>query len=214
MKNRVVPVLITLVLIIIVGAATVVSLISAYRKGSTEFVDFERTYDLEDNEYVVVLNNEVQDYKAVKDGGIVYLSVQQVTDSINDRFYWDDNEKIFIYTTATQVIKAYPDEQSYHVGDETTSLDYVPVKTIGDTEYVALDYIQLYTQCEAETLTEPNRLVIATQWGEENTVTASADTVLRYEGDLQSDILRNVTAGETMTVVASAEGLELDQCSH
>ena len=45
MKNRVVPVLITLVLIIIVGAATVVSLISAYRKGSTEFVDFERTYD-------------------------------------------------------------------------------------------------------------------------------------------------------------------------
>ena len=41
MKNRVVPVLITLVLIVIVGAATVVSLISAYRKGSTEFVDFE-----------------------------------------------------------------------------------------------------------------------------------------------------------------------------
>ncbi|HIQ99597.1 MAG TPA: SH3 domain-containing protein [Candidatus Scybalocola faecavium] len=205
MKNRVVPVLITLVLIVIVGAATVVSLISAYRKGSTEFVDFERTYDLEDNEYVVVLNNEVQDYKGIEENGTVYLSAPQVADSINQRFYWDSNEKIFIYTTATQVIKAYPDEQSYHVGGETTALDNVPVKTIGDTAYVSLEYIQLYTQCEVETFTEPNRLVITTQWGEEKTVAASQDTVLRYGDDLQSDILRNIPAGETMTVVASQE---------
>ncbi len=205
MKNRVVPVLITLVLIVIVGAATVVSLIRTYRKGSTEYVDFEGIYDLDDDEYVVVLNNEVQEYKGIEDNGTVYLSVDQVTDSINQRFYWDSNEEIFIYTTATQVIKVYPDEQAYHVGDETTSLDYAPVKTIEDTVYVSLDYIQLYTQCEVETLTEPNRLVITTQWGEENTVTASEDTVLRYGDDLQSDILRDVTAGETMTVVSSGE---------
>ncbi|MBB5265962.1 spore germination protein YaaH [Catenibacillus scindens] len=205
MKNRVVPVLITLVLIIVVGIFTAISLINNYRKGSTEFVDFEETYELDENQYVVVLNDAIQDYRGIEDGGSVYISAQAVADSINDRFYWDSNEHIFIYTTATQVIKAYPDEQAYHVGDETVSLDYVPVKTIDGTVYVSVNYIQEYTQCEVESFSDPNRLVLTTQWGDKTAVTASEDTVLRLAGDLQSDILKDVTAGETVTVVASEE---------
>ena len=56
---------------------------------------------LEDNEYVVVLNNEVQDYKAeLKTAGLVYLSAPQVADSINHRFYWDEQRKnIYLYNS-------------------------------------------------------------------------------------------------------------------
>ena len=68
MKNRVVPVLITLVLIIVVGIFTAISLINNYRKGSTEFVDFEETYELDENQYVVVLNDAIQDYRGIEDG--------------------------------------------------------------------------------------------------------------------------------------------------
>ena len=109
MKSRVVPVFIILLLIIAVGSVTAISLINNYRKGSTEVVDFQKDYDLEDNEYLVVFNNQIQTFKGIEDGGSVYIDAENVAAHINDHFYWDSNEKIFIYTTATQVIKAYPD---------------------------------------------------------------------------------------------------------
>ena len=53
-----------------------------------------------------------------------------------------------------------------------------------------MNYIQEYTQCEVESFSDPNRLVLTTQWGDKTAVTASEDTVLRLAGDLQSDILK------------------------
>lgn len=213
MKSRVVPVLIILVLIIVVGSITAISLINNYRKGSTEVVDFSEGYGLNDNEYVVVLNNQIQSFKGLEQDGTVYIDAASVADYINDRFYWDSNEEIFIYTKATEVIKAFPDKQSYTVSGEETPLDYIPVKTINDKVYVSTEYIQLFTQCEIQTYKEPNRLVIVTSWGETTTIAAQEDTVLRYTDpyneldtiDLHHPILKNVTAGESFTVVEREE---------
>ena len=213
MKSRVVPVFIILLLIIAVGSVTAISLINNYRKGSTEVVDFQKDYDLEDNEYLVVFNNQIQTFKGIEDGGSVYIDAENVAAHINDHFYWDSNEKIFIYTTATQVIKAYPDQQSYSAGTETTALEYAPVKTINDTVYVSTDYIKLFTQCEIEAYQDPNRLVITTQWGDQQTVSVLEDTVMRYTDpydsadtiDLHHPIVKNVTAGETLNLVEQEE---------
>lgn len=208
MRSRVVPVLIILVLIIAVGLVTAISLINNYRKGSTEVIDFKEDYSLEDNEYLVVLNNEIQTFKGIEDNGTVYIDAENVAKHINDRFYWDSNEKIFIYTKATQVIKAFPDEQSYSVGGENTPLDYAPIKTIGDTVYVSAEYIKLFTQCEIEAYQDPNRLVVTTKWGEVQTVSVQEDTVMRYTDpydeadtiDLHHPVVKNVAAGESLNV--------------
>ena len=214
MRSRVIPVLIILVLIIAVGSVTVISMINNYRKGSTEVIDFKEDYGLEDNEYLVVLNNEIQTFKGIEDSGTVYIDAENVAKHINDRFYWDSNEKIFIYTKATQVIKAFPDQQSYSVGGENTPLDYAPVKTIGDTVYVSVEYIKLFTQCEIEAYQDPDRLVVTTKWGELQTVSVQEDTVMRYTDpydeadtiDLHHPIVKNVAAGESLNVVQREDG--------
>ncbi len=214
MRSRVIPVLIILVLIIAVGSVTAISLINNYRKGSTEVIDFKEDYGLEDNEYLVVLNNEIQTFKGIEDSGTVYIDAENVAKHINDRFYWDSNEKIFIYTKATQVIKAFPDQQSYSVGGENTPLDYAPIKTIGDTVYVSVEYIKLFTQCEIEAYQDPNRLVVTTKWGELQTVSVQEDTVMRYTDpydeadtiDLHHPIVKNVAAGESLNVVQREDG--------
>lgn len=214
MRSRVIPVLIILVLIIAVGSVTAISLINNYRKGSTEVIDFKEDYGLEDNEYLVVLNNEIQTFKGIEDSGTVYIDAENVAKHINDRFYWDSNEKIFIYTKATQVIKAFPDQQSYSVGGENTPLDYAPIKTIGDTVYVSVEYIKLFTQCEIEAYQDPNRLMVTTKWGELQTVSVQEDTVLRYTDpydeadtiDLHHPIVKNVAAGESLNVVQREDG--------
>ena len=214
MRSRVIPVLIILVLIIAVGSVTAISLINNYRKGSTEVIDFKEDYGLEDNEYLVVLNNEIQTFKGIEDSGTVYIDAENVAKHINDRFYWDSNEKIFIYTKATQVIKAFPDQQSYSVGGENTPLDYAPIKTIGDTVYVSVEYIKLFTQCEIEAYQDPNRLMVTTKWGELQTVSVQEDTVMRYTDpydeadtiDLHHPIVKNVAAGESLNVVQREDG--------
>lgn len=214
MRSRVIPVLIILVLIIAVGSVTVISMINNYRKGSTEVIDFKEDYGLEDNEYLVVLNNEIQTFKGIEDSGTVYIDAENVAKHINDRFYWDSNEKIFIYTKATQVIKAFPDQQSYSVGGENTPLDYAPVKTIGDMVYVSVEYIKLFTQCEIEAYQDPDRLVVTTKWGELQTVSVQEDTVMRYTDpydeadtiDLHHPIVKNVAAGESLNVVQREDG--------
>ena len=213
MKSRVVPVLIILLLIIAVGSVTAISLINNYRKGSTEMVDFRRDYSLEENEYLVVFNHQIQTFNGIEDGGSVYIDAENVAAHINDSFYWDSNERIFIYTTATKVIKAYPDQQSYSAGGETTALDYAPVKTIGDTVYVSTEYIKLFTQCEMEAYQDPNRLVITTQWGEQQTIAVLEDTVMRYTDpydetdtiDLHHPVVKNVAAGESLYLVETQE---------
>lgn len=209
MKNRVVPVLIILVLIITVGFATAISLLNNYRQGSTEIVDFKKGYDLSDNEYLVVLNNDLQLFKGIEEDKAVYIDAENVAEYINDHFYWDSHEKIFIYTKATQVIKAFPDQMSYVAGNENIPLDYAPIKTIGDTVYVSTEYIKLFTQCEIEVYQDPNRLVVTTQWGEHQTVAAAEDTVMRYTDpydaadtiDLHHPVVKNIAAGETVNVV-------------
>lgn len=214
MRSRVIPVLIILVLIIAVGSVTAISLINNYRKGSTEVIDFKEDYGLEDNEYLVVLNNEIQTFKGIEDSGTVYIDAENVAKHINDRFYWDSNEKIFIYTKATQVIKAFPDQQSYSVGGENTPLDYAPIKTIGDTVYVSVEYIKLFTQCEIEAYQDPNRLVVTTKWGELQMVSVQEDTVMRYTNpydeadtiDLHHPIVKNVASGESLNVVQREDG--------
>lgn len=201
MKHRVLPILITLVLICVIGGITAVGLINNYKKGSTEFVDYEATYGLEKDQYAVILNNEVETYKAVQSDGAVYIDAENVASYINTRFYWDNNENIFIYTKATEIIKAFPNEKGYHIGGETVSLEYEPVKTIDKKVYVAVDYIKLFTQCELETYTAPNRVVITTVWGDEDQASVKEDTVVRYRGGYRSDILRNITANEKVTVL-------------
>ena len=205
MKNRVIPILITLVLICVIGGVTAVGLYKNYQKGSTEFVDYEATYGLEKNQYNVILNNEIRNFKALEADGTVYIGAENVASDINTRFYWDSNENIFIYTKPTEVIKAYPNEKGYHIGGETTALDYEPVKTIDKKAYVAVDYIKMFTQCALETYQTPNRVVITTVFGESQQATVKEDTVVRYQGGFRSNILRNISANEKVTIMQTQD---------
>lgn len=222
MKHRVVPVLIVLILIFVVGAVTAVSLITDYRNGSTEEVDYEDEFGLEEDEYFIVYNYEIlvdstdegsEVIKGVEEDGTVYIDAETVATNINDSFYWDSNEQVFIYTTATKIMKAVPDEQQYTVDGEAVALDYVPIKTINDTVYVSEEYIELFTQCEITAYTDPNHIVITTEWGDGTSVAVDKDTVVRFTDpcddtdsiDLQHPVIESVEEGDSLVVVETDE---------
>ena len=199
--NRIIPVLIVMVLIVLIGSKTVKEMIGGYKAGTKDVVDYEKNYELDENEYTVTLNNAIQKFKGITSDGHIYIDAENVAAYINSRFYWDSNEFVFIYTKATEIIKAFPGEEKYYIDGASVSMDHAPIKTIGDTVYVSLDYIQKFTQCEVDVYTEPNRIVVTTTWGEQAVMTAEEKTAMRLLGGPRSEILRYLEEGEEVAVL-------------
>lgn len=125
--------------------------------------------------------------------------------SINTRFYWDDNEKLFLFTTPTEVMKVTPDQQSYTVktwdGSSDADEGYMIVRTYNGSYYVAAEFVKAHTQMDYAEYTEPNRVVMNTKWEEQQTVTLKKDTAVRYKGGVKSEVLRQANKGEKMVLL-------------
>lgn len=216
MKRKIVGVILAILLIVVMGAVALGGFLMHRNAESEDPLDYEATYGISGNQYTVTFNNEIKDYKAVEEEGRVYLSLTGVTADINSRFYWDSNESVLIYTGNDFSVKANADENTYTYNGETQTLDYVPLKTIDGQLYMATDFLRLFTKCDIAQYTQPNRLVIRTNWNECKVVTIAEDTYLRYRGGIKAEIFREAYAGEQLyvlddsyddwTMVASEDG--------
>ena len=98
-----------------------------------------------------------------------------------------------------------PDQQEYTVktwnGSSDADEGYMIVRTYNDSCYVAADYVKAHTQMDYAEYTEPNRVVMATKWAEQQIVTLKKDTAVRYKGGVKSEVLRQATKGEKMVLL-------------
>ena len=168
----------------------------------------KETYDL--NKYFgitaksqmgVTINNEVLDAQAITEGGTAYLSYNFVQDYISDRFYWDSNEHMLLYTLPRDMVKAAADSKDYSVSDTVNSEDYTIVKTEGDTAYIALDFLQKYANFDYEVYKDPARVVITSKFGERQTAKVKDDSQVRILGGVKSPVLEEVKKGDKLTVL-------------
>lgn len=201
MKRKVIGVLLAILLIVVMGGVAVGGYIMHRNSESEEKLDYEKTYGISDNQYTITFNNELKDYKAIEMDGTVYLSLEGVIADINSRFYWDSNESLLIYTKPLYSVKVRPDENAYDNGGEVQNVDYTPVKLVDGQPYIASEYVKLFTKCDINTYTKPNRLVIRTNWDEAAMVTIQKDTSIRYRGGVKAEILRAAAAGEQLYVL-------------
>ena len=85
---------------------------------------------------------------------------------------------------------------------ERKSEDYVILKTEGRTAYIALPFIQEYTNMEYAVYDDPvQRAVITCEWGETQTASVKRDTQVRYQGGVKSPILTDVEKSDKVTVL-------------
>ena len=94
---------------------------------------------------------------------------------MNKRFYWDGNENVLTYTTANEIIRAEVGQMSYTVNKNKENVRYPIVKTIGQAVYIAIEFVQLYSNIEYEIYLNPNRLVLTCNWGTDVLFTEAAD---------------------------------------
>ena len=204
---------ILIVAALIIAAAGIVA--AWYRYGSSnERADLEQYYGIgADDEFAVVIDNEVVGAESeTSDGqespapgrifdGEYYIEYSDVRDQINKRFYWDPNEKVMLYTLPGGNVTVQADSSEYTEISESKSEDYVILKTEGSTAYIALPFIQAYTNMEYSVYDAPNRAVITSEWGEIETALIRHETQVRYRGGVKSPILKEVSKSDKVTVL-------------
>lgn len=206
MKKKIIPALIAIVLIfIVIGAAGGATLLEHYSY-SKEYRDLDAYYNLEEpGQVAIVLQNEVIDTKARLIDGYYYMDFDSVGSILNSRFYVDEHEELLIYTTADQIVKNPIGSNTYYISGEDVTTDYPISLMQGDTLYLSLDFVKKYTNFSYDTYTEPNRMVMRTEWGSKKTASLKKKSWVRYQGGIKSDILRDIDKDEEVTILEELE---------
>lgn len=204
--KKAVPVLIVSVLILFVLAFIVGSTLLERYTPSKERMELTEYYEITDESQIAItLNHTVLDNYAILINDYIYLDYHFVHDIINSRFYWDSNENILLYTTASDIISAKSDSTNYTIGKSTNDYGRPIVKVNGDSAWVDLEFVKAYSDFTYTTYENPNRIVINNVWGEITTAKVKKNTEVRQKGGVKSPILTDVTKNEIVTI------LEIDE---
>ena len=135
-----------MIFIVLVIAAAGGFLVWKKYGSSNEKADLEQYYDIgAEDEIAVVVNNEVirEDGDAAADDtseappmpgriydGQYYIEYSVVRDRINERFYWDPNENVLLYTMPDGNVSVEVGSRDYTDVTEKKSADYDILKTV------------------------------------------------------------------------------------
>lgn len=207
MKNKkIAPVLAVFLLIAVIVVFMVCSSILKKYMPTKEVRDLNEYYALTSEEQMAVIcDNAVLEAKGIYVDGKAYLDYNTVHDVLNERFYWDANENILLYTTPTDLVTVNAGEKRYFVTKAENATDYTVARLDGTTLYVALDFVQQYTNMAYTYFEAPNRAVITTVSGDKEVTAAKKGTELREKGGIKSPILKQIEKSESLAVIEKGD---------
>lgn len=206
-KRQIPPVLIALVIGILMVFVFIIGKIIDKNTPSKTYVsedEINKMYNLDgadEGSIAIVLQDEISQERAFSEDDVIYLNYNFVKQTLNSRFYWDNNENVLIYTTPDDVIKADVGAKEYSQTKSKNQTDYVIVKTDGENVYIALEYVKMFSNIKYEYYTEPDRLCITYKWDTVNTGKLKESTKLRTGAGIKKDIITDLKKGDEITII-------------
>lgn len=199
MTKKRMPVLVVCLLIVLValvgGAAYGINKLIPTRKQMSLSDYYGQNAD---GEAALILGTEKLDQKALISGDDVYLPIDVVDGYLNQRYYWDSENKKILYATPSSLTE---EKASDSAGGMVWMKD--------NSVYLHLDYVKKYTDIDAYINKDPDRISIQNKFSNIETVTVKKDTVIRYRGGIKSEILTEVPKNTVLRLLN--EGEDWDQ---
>jgi spore germination protein YaaH len=204
--KKAIPVLIAIVLIIVVAAAGFGSRLLDKYSYSKERADLTEYFGVtgDDDVPIILQDEQIEEHARLWDGEC-YFDLDTVHKYFNDRFYHDTKEGLLLYTLPDRIVKTEIGSSEVTSGDETTTRDYMITRYDGETLYIAADFVKEYANFSYELFAEPNHMQVYTEWDERQTAEILKDTQVRYQGGIKSDILTDVSKGDTVVILEEME---------
>ncbi len=200
MKKFIVTIMTMLIsTLVFAGAAAGIFLYRKYSP-SKELADQAVWYGASGDEVAIVLDNELVEETAGRYiHGQVYLPLKWVADTLNERFYWDEEEEQLIYTLPYSIV--YADATT--MGSNGKPL-FVQRE---DTVWLMCNLVTAYTDIRITAFEsgEAKRVFVDTNWEPEQTAILKRGGKLRTHGGIKSKILTEVLAGTQVTVLETLE---------
>ncbi len=196
-KKKGAPVAVVLILIVLIAAAGVGSFVMNRYKPGTEYMSGNEYFNLTDeNSVAVIQNGELLEEQAVLIGGEPYAAYTYVESQLNSCFYWDEETNGILLTTSEGVKTLLPGDGA--VCKTPGGQPAVQQESDG-TIYLSLDVVKEYTDFDYAFYSDPNRVVIRSNWDNLQQATVQADTAeVRQKGGIKSLILSDVKKGDTL----------------
>ena len=200
----------TLMLRAIVFAVVIVGIIGGalfikFFGPSKERANLDEYYGIEnEKQLAIIIDNEIVGTQGIMLDGKPYLEYSIVREYLNSRFYVDMNENILLYTLPEGTIRADVGSKDYTLQKETQSKDYTILKMEGNLAYIALAFVEEYTNIDFSVYEDPNRVMIVSQW-KNKVATVSSDTQVRTKDDTKSAILTDVSENDEVTIIGEKD---------
>lgn len=201
--KKLIPVIVAIVLIIIIGAATAGTIVFDKYSYSKERADLQEYFGVQGDRLAIFLQDERVEEQALLKDGVCYFDLDTVHQYFNDGFYVDKNEGLLLYALPTEIVKVVLGETAIERGGTVEQTSYVPAYTEGDKVYLAADFVKQYTNYSYEVF--DMRIQVYTAWGEKRVAVVKKDTEVRLKGGIKSPILRDIAVDEQVEVLEKME---------
>ncbi len=199
-------VMIIIFLVIVAGVIGGAFLIKRYGPSKTA-ADLKEYYGIkQDDQLAVVYEDEVLGAKGKMYDNRPYVEYSVVHDYLNRRFYVDLNENILLYTLPDGTLRADVGSREYSLQKDKTDVGYPIFKMDGNTAYIALSFVQEYTNIDFSVYDDPSRVMITGGRGKTTVATVKRNTQVRYLGGVKSPILKEVSKNDIVTVLQDVDG--------
>lgn len=192
-----VTVLVLLLLLMAAGGAGGYIYIRKYMPTS-ELSDKTKVFGIKGSQVALLLDNELQEEKGIYEDGQVYLPVEWVNEYLNQRFYWDEGEKLLVYALPESIVYADEDAQ----GEKGPLF-----KVTDDGMYLSLGLVVNYTDIRTQSFatSQIKRVFIDTLWEPYDTAVIKKAGQVREKGGVKSPILTELEQGESVDVLETME---------
>ena len=181
----------------IIGGALLIKLFGP----SKERVNLNKYYGIEkENQLAIIIDNEIVGAKGTVIDGNPYVEYSVVRDYLNSRFYLDVNENILLYTLPEGTIRVNVGSKDYTLQKESKSKDYTILKMEGNIAYIALEFVEEYTNIDFSVYDNPNRVMIVSDW-EPTVATVKKKTQIRTDNNVKSKILTDISKKSEVIII-------------
>lgn len=198
MKEKRIPIFIITALIILAAGAACWWAAKRFLP-TKELADLEEVLGVSGEETAVFLNEELTEAKGITRDGQCYLPLEWVNAEINEKFYWDDIEKLLVYTLPDTIV--YADKRT--MGSTGTPLLLLE----GDSVYLSMGLINNYTAVDSNYYPEGEykRIYLDTRWEPYEAGVSDKRSAVRVEASIKSPVLTYTKKDDELIILEQSE---------
>lgn len=199
MKKRRIPIFIAILLMILVAAGAIGWGAAKRFLPSKEPADVGFVLGVSGEKTAIFLNEELQTVTGITRDGQTYLPLTWVNQHLNEKFYWDDVEKLLVYTLPDTIV--YADKRTAGSTGAPLLLEE------GDQMYLSLGLVNNYTAVAVDNYNneEYKRIYLDNRWEAIQTGTAARRSAVRVKSHIKSPVLTYVEKGQEFVITEQSE---------